>query len=175
MLCAGIAHWGNAWAMTLSSLIVQSNTPDHVRGRVLALDNVGWSAASALSNLLVAFVAVRFSPQVGILAATALTAAGYAVVAASDGEEALMKLRHDPVHFDAVLLDLTMPMLDGEDTLIALRMLAPHLPVVLTSGYSEQTVAQRFVGRGLADFLPKPYVSEELVASISAAVARVRE
>lgn len=74
MLCAGIAHWGNAWAMTLSSLIVQSNTPDHVRGRVLALDNVGWSAASALSNLLVAFVAVQFSPQVGILAATAITA-----------------------------------------------------------------------------------------------------
>lgn len=74
MLCAGIAHWGNAWAMTLSSLIVQSNTPDHVRGRVLALDNVGWSLASALSNLLVAFVALRFSPQAGILAATALTA-----------------------------------------------------------------------------------------------------
>ena len=74
MLCAGIAHFGNAWAMTLSSLIVQSNTPDHVRGRVLALDNVGWSATSALSNLLVAFVALRFSPQAGILSATALTA-----------------------------------------------------------------------------------------------------
>jgi MFS family permease len=73
MVCAGIAHWGNAWAMTLSSLIVQSNTPDHVRGRVMALDNVGWSLTSAVSNLMVGFVAVQWSPQAGILAAVAVT------------------------------------------------------------------------------------------------------
>jgi len=103
-----------------------------------------------------------------------LIAAGYAVVSAVDGEDALMKLRRDPVNFDAVLLDLTMPKLDGEDTLMALRMLAPNLPVILTSGYSEQTIAQRFVGRGLADFLPKPFVSEALVSSIDTAVARAR-
>ena len=58
-------------------------------------------------------------------------------------EAAYKKLRRDPRQFEAVLLDLTMPKLDGEDTLMALRMLAPNLPVVLTSGYSEQTVAQR--------------------------------
>ncbi len=104
----------------------------------------------------------------------ALAAAGYAVVSAVDGEDALNKLRRDPVNFDAVLLDLSMPKLDGEDTLMALRMLAPNLPVILTSGYSEQTVAQRFVGRGLADFLPKPFVSEALVSSINAAVSRAR-
>jgi MFS family permease len=73
MLCAGIAHWGNAWAMTLSSLMVQSKTPDYVRGRVLALDSVGWSLTSSLSNLLVGFLAVQFSPQVGVLVAAALT------------------------------------------------------------------------------------------------------
>ncbi len=73
MICAGIAHWGNAWAMTLSSLIVQANTPDYVRGRVLALDNVGWALVSSLSNLIVAFMAIRFTPQAGILAAVAMT------------------------------------------------------------------------------------------------------
>lgn len=73
MLCAGVAHFGNAWAMSLSGLIVQANTPDHVRGRVLALDNVGWSLISSLSNLLVAFVALRWSPQAGVLAAVAMT------------------------------------------------------------------------------------------------------
>jgi FixJ family two-component response regulator len=67
-----------------------------------------------------------------------------------------------------------MPKLDGEDTLMALRMLAPNLPVILTSGYGEQTIAQRFVGRGLADFLAKPFVSETLVASISTAITRAR-
>jgi MFS family permease len=74
MICAGIAHWGNAWAMTLSGLIVQSHTPDYVRGRVLALDNVGWSLASAVSNLIVAFVAIRLTPQTGVLVAVAITA-----------------------------------------------------------------------------------------------------
>ncbi len=73
MLCAGVAHWGNAWAMTLSGLIVQAHTPDYVRGRVMALDNVGWAVVSALSNLIVASVAVRFTPQAGVLAAVALT------------------------------------------------------------------------------------------------------
>ena len=74
MLCAGVAHFGNAWAMTLSGLIVQSKTPDHVRGRVLALDNVGWSLTSALSNVVVGFLAIQYSPQVGVLTAVGLTA-----------------------------------------------------------------------------------------------------
>jgi CheY-like chemotaxis protein len=107
-------------------------------------------------------------------AGTALISAGYTVVSAADGEDALTKLRRDPIHFDAVLLDLAMPKLDGEDTLMALRMLAPNLPVILTSGYGEQTIAQRFVGRGLADFLAKPFVGEALVTSVSSAIARAR-
>jgi MFS family permease len=73
MICAGIAHFGNAWAMSLSGLIVQANTPDHVRGRVLALDSVGWTLTSAISNLLVAVLAIRFSPQVGVLAVVGIT------------------------------------------------------------------------------------------------------
>lgn len=73
MLCAGVAHWGNAWAMSLSGLIVQANTPDHVRGRVLALDSVGWTLTSALSNVIVAVLAIRVSPQAGVLIAVGIT------------------------------------------------------------------------------------------------------
>lgn len=111
-------------------------------------------------------------PVVRDLASATLQAAGFTVLTAVDGEDALAKLGRDPVQFDAVLLDLTMPKLDGEDTLMALRMLAPNLPVVLTSGHGEQTVVQRFVGRGLADFLAKPFVSESLVTAIDAAIKR---
>jgi two-component system, cell cycle sensor histidine kinase and response regulator CckA len=107
-------------------------------------------------------------------AAAILSGAGYAVVTAVDGEDALVKLRRDNMQFDAVLLDLTMPKLDGEDTLMALRMISPNLPVVLTSGYGEQAVVQRFVGRGLADFLAKPFVSESLLGAINTAVERAR-
>jgi two-component system cell cycle sensor histidine kinase/response regulator CckA len=107
-------------------------------------------------------------------AAAILSGAGYTVVTAVDGEDALAKVRRDNIHFDVVLLDLTMPKLDGEDTLMALRMISPNLPVVLTSGYGEQAVVQRFVGRGLADFLPKPFVSEALLGAINTAVERAR-
>ncbi|MGH7944693.1 MAG: response regulator [Opitutaceae bacterium] len=108
------------------------------------------------------------------LASAILNGAAYNVVTAIDGEDAIAKLRRDNMHFDAVLLDLTMPKLDGEDTLMALRMIAPNLPVVLTSGYGEEAVVQRFVGRGLADFLPKPFVSEALLSVISTAIERSR-
>jgi MFS family permease len=73
MLCAGIAHFGNAWAMSLSGLIVQANTPDHVRGRVLALDSVGWTLTSAISNLIVAVLAIRISPEAGVLTVVGIT------------------------------------------------------------------------------------------------------
>jgi len=76
MLCALVAHWGNAWAMSVSGLIVQANTPDYVRGRVMALDNVGWSVVSSISNLIVAAVALRTSLQWGAFAAASLTAVG---------------------------------------------------------------------------------------------------
>ncbi len=108
------------------------------------------------------------------LAGAVLMSAGYAVISATDGEDALVKLRRDPMQFDAVLLDLTMPKLDGEDTLIAMRMISPNLPVVLTSGYGEEAVVQRFVGRGLADFLPKPFVKEALVTIINSVIEKAR-
>jgi len=61
-----------------------------------------------------------------------------------------------------VLLDLTMPRLDGEETLRAVRQLTTDLPVVLSSGYSEQEVRRRFGGLSLAGFVQKPYLLESL-------------
>jgi two-component system cell cycle sensor histidine kinase/response regulator CckA len=113
-------------------------------------------------------------PTIREFAAAVLSGAGFTVVTAVDGEDALAKLRRDTMQFDVVLLDLTMPKLDGEDTLMALRMISPNLPVVLTSGYGAEAIVQRFVGRGLADFLPKPFVSEALLGVINAAIERAR-
>ncbi len=112
---------------------------------------------------------------VRVLAKNALHDAGFTVILATNGEEALTEVRRNPTQFDAVLLDLTMPKLDGEDTLIALRMVAPSLPVVLTSGHHEQSLVNRFVGRGLADFLPKPFSASKLVALMSAVIAEAND
>ena len=56
-----------------------------------------------------------------------------------------------------VLLDLTMPRLDGEEAFKELRKIKPDIKVIMSSGYNEQDVTQRFVGKGLAGFVQKPY------------------
>ncbi len=137
-----------------------------------AMRERGSTAPMATATPRGSVLVVDDEPTVRNFAAAALASAGFMVATAADGEDALAQLKRDPLHFDAVLLDLTMPKMDGEDTLMALRMLSPNLPVVLTSGHSEQTVAQRFVGRGVAHFLAKPFVSESLVNVIETAIAR---
>ena len=50
-----------------------------------------------------------------------------------------------------------MPPLDGEQTFRELRQIQPDVKVVMSSGYNEQEVTQRFVGKGLGGFIQKPY------------------
>jgi YesN/AraC family two-component response regulator len=61
-----------------------------------------------------------------------------------------------------VILDLTMPHMDGEQAFRELRRIKPGLRVIVSSGYNEQDVARRFVGKGLAGFIQKPYKVSEL-------------
>ena len=60
-------------------------------------------------------------------------------------------------HFIVELLDLTMPHLDGEETFRELRRLNRDVRVILSSGYNEQEVTQKFNGKGLSAFIQKPY------------------
>jgi CheY-like chemotaxis protein len=61
-----------------------------------------------------------------------------------------------------VLLDLTMPEMDGEETFRELRRLRSDVRVVLSSGYNRQDVTQRFAGKRLAGFIQKPYSLKQL-------------
>ena len=82
---------------------------------------------------------------------------GFHVVEASDGQEALGIFSQRKGEFSLVLMDLTMPMMDGKDAFLRMRALDASVPVVLTSGYNEADALKDFMGRGLAGFLPKPY------------------
>lgn len=94
---------------------------------------------------------------------------GFSVVVARDGVEGLQRFR-DSGPFALVLLDLTMPRLDGENTLRALHEADPELPVMLMSGFNEQMTVERFVGRGLAGFLPKPFTVQLLARRVREAL-----
>lgn len=88
------------------------------------------------------------------------------VVEAVHGAEALSLYHANPDDFDVVLLDLVMPVMDGEQTFLALRKLNPNLPVLLMSGYSRAELVGRAIGQGACGFLPKPFTSRDLVAAV---------
>jgi len=93
---------------------------------------------------------------------------GYEVVEATDGEDAVRIFGEDPGAFSGVLLDLTMPKMDGEVCFRELRHIRPGVRVLLSSGYNEQDLIARFAGQGLAGFIQKPY----RVAALGKALAR---
>lgn len=91
---------------------------------------------------------------------------GFKVLTANDGEEAVDIFRRCQSEITLVLLDMTMPRMDGEETFHALRQIRDDVRVILTSGYSEQIAADRFGGSGPAAFLQKPYRPADLVHKI---------
>ncbi len=82
---------------------------------------------------------------------------GLEVITASDGREAVELFRKHRKKIDLVLLDLTMPRLDGGEALEEIRKIDPSARVVIASGYSEADLAERFAGRNLTGILQKPY------------------
>ncbi len=94
--------------------------------------------------------------------AMALSAIGFEVVTARDGVEALAQVEAGREGLDLVLMDLTMPRMDGREAFLAMRQMAPGLPVVLSSGYTEQDSLKAFGGVEPAGFLQKPYQLQEL-------------
>jgi two-component system, cell cycle sensor histidine kinase and response regulator CckA len=91
---------------------------------------------------------------------------GFTTALACDGLEAVEIVEASPDAFTIVLLDLTMPRMDGEETLRKLRTINPNLRIILTSGFNEQSTINRFVGRGIAGFLPKPFTVDMLGAQL---------
>jgi CheY-like chemotaxis protein len=82
---------------------------------------------------------------------------GFSVLTAVDGRDAIDLFRKRPDTIDCVLLDLTMPRLDGQEAFRKLRRIRPDVAVILCSGYNEQDATQRFAGKGLAGFIHKPF------------------
>jgi PAS domain S-box-containing protein len=95
---------------------------------------------------------------------------GFEVLAAADGRQALEIFRVHQDRIRCVLLDLTMPQMDGGETLIELRRIAPNLPVILSSGFSEQKISDRFKNQDLSGFLQKPYQQVDLRAALKKAL-----
>src|SRR5688500_9049630 len=105
---------------------------------------------------------------VTLLAQRVLADEGYRVITAKDGFQAIdtyRKLRHE---IALIILDFTMPVMDGADVFNELLQLDPKVPVVLSSGFAEQDRLRAMLSRGLRGFIPKPYTQEKLLTQIRA-------
>lgn len=92
---------------------------------------------------------------------------GYDVVTAVDGRDAVSIFRRRADEFDGVILDLSMPNMNGYAAFNEIRRHRPNARVILSSGYTEQEATEQFVGRGLSAFLPKPFNMQTLSRTIS--------
>ncbi|MCC6737531.1 MAG: PAS domain S-box protein [Planctomycetia bacterium] len=108
-------------------------------------------------------------PLVRGVAVALLADAGYAVLEARDGQEALEEFRRHGSRISLLLMDVVMPCLGGVDAARLIREIAPRLPILLTSGYNTERADLAGV-----DYLDKPYQADVLLRRIRAMIDAVR-
>jgi signal transduction histidine kinase len=96
---------------------------------------------------------------------------GYTVVEAENGRQAVEMFARMGERVALVLLDLTMPVMSGEDAYRHLKAMRPEVPVIVSSGYDEMEAARRFGNIGSVDFIKKPYVAQKLAQKVKETIA----
>jgi len=101
-----------------------------------------------------------------------LGALGFAVGEATDGEEALVRIRM--VDYDAVLLDINMPGMGGMETCRRISQSNPHLPIIMLTVRDDGEDLVAALDAGACDYVTKPFQIGELTARLRAATRRAR-
>ncbi|HET6583449.1 MAG TPA: response regulator, partial [Nannocystaceae bacterium] len=126
---------------------VEHDTQSKLEGRVLVVDD---------------------EPLVRSTARRMLERFGLRVSLAVDGVDALAVHARESERFDVAIVDLDMPNLDGEQTIVQLRARDPHLPVIIASGHADSERTRRLMARGRISLLPKPFDAAGLWRHVSA-------
>jgi two-component system cell cycle sensor histidine kinase/response regulator CckA len=96
--------------------------------------------------------------------------AGFRVLMAKDGIEAIDVYSRHQSDVDLVLCDMALPKLGGWTVYLALKERNPQVKMILTSGYLDPKVKSDMVKGGVRDFIPKPYIPETIVKSVRQAL-----
>jgi signal transduction histidine kinase/CheY-like chemotaxis protein len=94
---------------------------------------------------------------------------GYKVLVAANGREGLEAFSRAADQISVVILDVTMPVMSGEEASREMQRIRPDVRIILSSGYNEAEATRRFAGRGLAGFIQKPYTATDLGQKVKAA------
>lgn len=103
-----------------------------------------------------------------------LSEAGFNVVTAQSGFECLKVFRRSPFDFDLVLLDVVMPLMDGEETFARLQEIRPDVAVMLCTGVMQQEKLNQLRAAGLAGFLRKPVSPDEVGSLVRSTLQSVK-
>lgn len=115
------------------------------KGKILVIDDEEW---------------------VRIVVRNTLRKFGYSVITAADGMEGIRLFATNQEQIRLVLLDMVMPGLSGRETFNELKLLEPDIPVLLTSGYSEDDAIRRFGHNSISGFIQKPFTPLNLAKYI---------
>ena len=139
----------HGWGTTFKILLPCAEGPAEVAAAVApALDD--WRGSGTA-------LVVDDEETVRVTTARMLEALGFATRLADNGRAGVAEFRAAPDAFALVVLDLTMPHMDGEEAFHQITALRPGARVLLMSGFNEQEAIARFTGKGLAGFLQKPF------------------
>ncbi len=128
---------------------------------------------SAVNPREALILVVEDQPDVRTLTTRALTRYGYQVLSAS-GPVMAMEMATEHPEIDLIVSDIVMPMMDGVALLDLLGPVLGHKPVIFVSGYADQDVVERAVGRPGARFLSKPFALDALINVIDESLAASR-
>jgi PAS domain S-box-containing protein len=95
-----------------------------------------------------------------------LETAGIQVLSAANGAAGIALYREHMADITLVLLDLSMPGMNGEETFQKLHSINPDIRIILSSGYNQIEATRHFTGKGLAAFLQKPFRAADLLAIV---------
>src|SRR5438552_11954234 len=104
-----------------------------------------------------------------------LTDAGYEVSVAQSGFECLDLIRRNGTSYDLVLTDLSMPLMDGEETFDRLRQIAPTAKVVLMAGFVDSGRLEKMMSNGLSGFVGKPFAAVEILSVVTSVLSAAKQ
>jgi CheY-like chemotaxis protein len=117
---------------------------------------------------------IEDDPSVRVFVQRVLHRAGFEAALAVDGLDGLTRFRRMRHEIAAVVVDFMMPLIKGDEVAEEIRRLAPSMPIVLMSGFSEIDVRNRAVNTAAWDFIQKPFRADELTRTLHTAIGLSR-